>query len=199
MGERTFWEQSIVAVLCIASQEPPVAEIVVALNELDAVAASEAQLVWTPRLEFVCRAVSVAGWHLPFQCRLWSEAARAESGITYARRRECRPDEPRRWDSWRPWRQQQQRRGGGGGQRENSGCCWRLPPALDIKCSSCSREVGAAAAQTWRCQWCRGRSGRVQQQRHKRQLSSGAGERGAAVKGACRSRWWCWQRVGEAL
>jgi hypothetical protein len=66
VGERTFWEQSIVAVLCIASQEPPVAEIVVALNELDAVAASEAQLVWTPRLEFVCRAVSVAGWHLPF-------------------------------------------------------------------------------------------------------------------------------------
>ena len=135
------------------------------------------------------------------QCRLWSWAALAESGITYARRREGRPGEPRRWDFSRPWAaavNSRDEEGAGRAQRESSGCCGRLPPALDIKCSSCSREVGAAAAQTWRCQWCCGRCERVQQ-RHERPLLSGVGECNRSSKGRGGARRWCWQRVGEAL
>lgn len=42
---RTFWEQAIFASFSVLAQEPAVAKVVVALNQLNAVSAPEAQLV----------------------------------------------------------------------------------------------------------------------------------------------------------
>lgn len=51
---RTLWEETGVSVLEVAAQEPAVAKVVIALDELDAVAALEAQFVRAARGEFVC-------------------------------------------------------------------------------------------------------------------------------------------------
>lgn len=53
-GGHTFWEQAVVAGFRVLAQEPAVAEVVVALDQLDAVAAGQAELVGAPRLEFIC-------------------------------------------------------------------------------------------------------------------------------------------------
>lgn len=49
----TFWKESIVAALRVLSQEPAIAKVVVALNQLNAVASSQAKLVGTARNELV--------------------------------------------------------------------------------------------------------------------------------------------------
>jgi hypothetical protein len=54
----TFWEQARVAGLCVLPQKPAIAKVVVALNELDAVAAGKSELVGGARQEFVCKATS---------------------------------------------------------------------------------------------------------------------------------------------
>lgn len=51
----TFGKEATVARLCVPPQEPAVAEVVVTLNELDAVATGETELVGAPGLEFIYR------------------------------------------------------------------------------------------------------------------------------------------------
>jgi hypothetical protein len=50
----TFREQAGVARLGVLAQVPAIAKVVVALDELDAVAAGETELIGAPGLEFVC-------------------------------------------------------------------------------------------------------------------------------------------------
>jgi len=54
----TFGEQTILASLGVLPQEPAIAEIVITLNELNAIPASQAKLVRTPRYKLVCNSVS---------------------------------------------------------------------------------------------------------------------------------------------
>ena len=60
-GRRTFWEQAIFASFSVLAQEPAIAKVVVALNELDAVSAPETQLVGAAGDKLVCGAMSVDG------------------------------------------------------------------------------------------------------------------------------------------
>jgi hypothetical protein len=58
-GRRTFWEQAIFARFRILTQEPAIAKVVVALYELNAVSAPEAELVGTAGDKLVCGVVLV--------------------------------------------------------------------------------------------------------------------------------------------
>jgi len=54
---RTFWKQAIFARFSVLAQEPAIAKVIIALNELNAVSAPEAQLVRTTGNELVCGGV----------------------------------------------------------------------------------------------------------------------------------------------
>jgi hypothetical protein len=58
-GIRTLGKEAIVASLGVLAQEPAIAKVVVALNQLDAVPAPETELVGTPRQKLVCSSKSV--------------------------------------------------------------------------------------------------------------------------------------------
>jgi hypothetical protein len=62
----TFREEASVARLGVLAQVPAIAKVVVALNQLDAVAAGETELVGAPGLKFVCARKSV--WYKRCQC-----------------------------------------------------------------------------------------------------------------------------------
>ena len=52
---RTFWEQTTVAVNQVFSQEPPIAEFVVPLNQFDAVTLCQGQLIGASGSEVICK------------------------------------------------------------------------------------------------------------------------------------------------
>lgn len=52
---RTFWEQTTVAVNHVLAQEPPIAELVVPLNQFDAVTLCQGQLIGASGSEVICK------------------------------------------------------------------------------------------------------------------------------------------------
>jgi hypothetical protein len=55
----TFGEQAILASLGVLPQEPAIAEVVITLNELNAIPASQAKLVRTSSYKLVCNSMLV--------------------------------------------------------------------------------------------------------------------------------------------
>lgn len=89
---RTFGKQAIFARFSVLAQEPAIAKVIVAFNELNAVSAPEAQLVGAAGDELVCGGV-LAG----MKGEAWALQ------VTYARRQECRRGGSPRCGSVGPW------------------------------------------------------------------------------------------------
>lgn len=56
---RTFREEPVVPALCVLAQEPAIAEVVVALDELNAISPPQTKLVRAPGNELICSRLSV--------------------------------------------------------------------------------------------------------------------------------------------
>lgn len=54
-AERTFWEQTTVAVNQVFAQEPPIAKLVVPLDQFDAVTLCQGQLIGASGSEVICK------------------------------------------------------------------------------------------------------------------------------------------------
>jgi hypothetical protein len=66
----TFGEETGAPILQMSPQEPAIAKVIVAFNELDAVSSSKTQFVRTARLELVWRLdMSMGGLQMPTEAR----------------------------------------------------------------------------------------------------------------------------------
>lgn len=110
-ARRTFWEQAIFAGFSVLAQEPAVSKVVVALNELDAVAAPETQLVGAAGDKLVYGVMSVGGSSMSGCARRQTHSTRHEGAETYGLRRVCRRGGSPRCESAGPWSGQVSRRG----------------------------------------------------------------------------------------
>ena len=129
---RTFGKEAAVVGLGIPPQEPAVAKVVIALNQHDAVAAGQAELVGRAGLEFVC--ITVSTW-----ARAWC------SSSTYARQATVRPGGCRRFATWKPfWKVERgQQAVRGGSRQEAQGSPWDV---VNVEHYAARGKDGASAA-----------------------------------------------------
>lgn len=75
-ASRTFGKQAVLPALCVLAQEPAIAKVVVALDQLNAVPAPQAKLVGAAGEELICGSVSAV--HLPGSTALVHGARRPQ-------------------------------------------------------------------------------------------------------------------------